>query len=160
MEKHVLNERLKRIEPLETLCQFCNSKHSTNMNLNYFVPLFKEQDRTNLVVYSSVKFKQISVGIPRCAYCYKIHSETKVKTWAISLLAGAILTVMGFYMWGPYGVFSFIGFFMAALLTPMFITDVIIKKKGILPPQEGAKKDVLVQDFVISGWSLTQPSPR
>lgn len=73
-DTHVLNERLKRLEPITTKCQFCNNNHSTAMNDNYFVPVFKVQDRTNVIVYSSVKFSKLLIGIPRCNGCRDIQS--------------------------------------------------------------------------------------
>lgn len=161
MEKHVLNERLKRIEPVETLCQFCNRKHSEDMNSNYFVPLFRVEDRTYLVVYSSVKFKKIFIGIPRCSDCKKVHNDTNIYPWAISFIAGLFFIILSFFFLGLlYGLYSMVIILTIAIITPLILVDRILKKKGVLRRKEAVKKDALVQDLVINGWSLTQPSPR
>ena len=160
MESHVLNEQLKRLEPKETLCRFCNERHSEKMDRNYFAPVFKEVDRTELVVYSSVKFKKIEIGIPRCNHGFVIHTGSSFNGWLIGLGICTVLAILGFIIFGIFGFFSFIVCFVLAFITPFFISDMLVKKKGILTEKDGAKKEPLVQEFVISGWSMTQPSPR
>ncbi len=155
---HVLNEQKKRLEPIERKCSYCGVNNFDEMDDNYFVPLFKEKDRTNIIVYRSVKFSKILIGIPRCKMCLEIHqSAARVATyyaWGIGI-AVLILTILmgGFWFFG--GVLSciFIGVF-----TPILIKNKIATKKGILTELEGAKQNELVQDFVINGWSFTQPS--
>ncbi len=65
MNMYSFNQETKRLEPSETLCQYCETEHSTDMEDNYFIPMFQEVDRTNVIVYRNVKFKKIPVGIPR-----------------------------------------------------------------------------------------------
>ncbi|MFL5730604.1 MAG: hypothetical protein ACJ75J_14045 [Cytophagaceae bacterium] len=130
------------------------------MDRNYFMPVFKVEDRTELIVYSSVKFKQLKVGIPRCNQCFVLHSKSSFNSWIISLVTGTVLAISGFLLWGIFGIFSLIACFVFALVAPMFIADILVKRAGILPKKEGAMKDKLVQELVISGWSLNAPSAR
>ncbi|WP_018343682.1 hypothetical protein [Cytophaga aurantiaca] len=157
---HIFNEKLKRFEPIETSCQFCNKRSSDKMDRNYFVPVFREEDRTDIIVYSSVKFKKVLIGIPRCTQCFVIHQKSVYNSWIISVLTGIVCSVLGFVFLGLYGVFVLIPAFVLSIVAPMLIDSVLIRKKGILTPKDGAMKDPLVQDLVISGWSLNQPSPR
>jgi hypothetical protein len=159
-DRYTLNDKLKRIEPNETLCQFCNKRHSDKMDRNYFAPLFSIQDRTELIVYSSVKFKKIMIGIPRCNQCYVTHKESSFNAWGSSLVAGFVLIVLGFAILGLYGFFSMIACFVLAFVAPIFLVDFLVRRKGILTEKEGTMKDPLVRDMVIAGWSLNQPTPR
>ncbi len=159
-KEYIFNEQLKRIEPKDTLCQFCNQRHSEKMDRNYFVPLFKVSDRTELIVYSSVKFNKMLIGIPRCNQCFVIHKEESVKAWGISLISAIVLIILGFVIFDIGGLF--ISFFLSIILViiaPILLTDFLINRKGILTEQDGAKKDPLLRDMIISGWSLIQPSP-
>jgi len=160
MEKYTVNEVNKRIEPKETLCQFCNKRHSDKMDRNYFAPIFSIQDRTELIVYSSVKFKKIMIGIPRCNQCFVVHKQSSFNAWTASLVGGLALAVLGFVLFGFYGIFTMIGCFVLAFITPIFLVDYLIKRRGILTEKEGTMKDPLVRDMVIAGWSLNQPTPR
>lgn len=159
-DKYIFNEQRKRIEPKETLCQFCNQKHSEKMDRNYFVPLFKVKDKTELIIYSSVKFNKILIGIPRCNQCFVIHKQKSANAWGISIISAVVLIILGFVFLGIFGWFVLIAIFISAIILPMFLKDFLIQKTGILTEQDGAKKDFLVRDMVISGWSLTAPSPR
>jgi hypothetical protein len=42
---YIFNKERKRLEPTETKCQYCETGNSTSMEDNYFIPLFKENDR-------------------------------------------------------------------------------------------------------------------
>jgi len=157
--KHYVNDVLKRLEPFDKACQYCGQGNSEDMNENFFVPVFKEQDRTNIVVYRSVKYKKILIGIPRCHSCLEIHNSAgnKAKLWAwvgavvvfiLCLLTGAPFVIIA-------GIFLLIfgGFFGSHLLEKQFVRD-----RGILTKLDGAKENETVQEFIIQGWSFTQPS--
>jgi hypothetical protein len=158
-DKYVLNKELKRIEPKDTLCQFCGQRHSTEMNRNYFAPLFKVKNRFTLIVYNSVRFDKILIGIPRCNQCYVIHQGNSYKGWIISLVSATVLIVLGFVTLGKWGIFPAPFLPAIAILTAPLLTDFLVKRERILSKKEGTKRDPLVRDMVILGWSLTQPSP-
>lgn len=155
---HTFNPTLKRLEPTETKCVYCEMESSTNMDDNYFVPLFKENDRTNIIVYRSVKYKKIPVGIPRCKTCQTIHEEARNRATVISVSVAAAFVILCFLIWGIYGIFAifagiFIGFGGAAYLEGRFV-----REKGIFTRIDGAKRNDAVQELVIAGWSFTQPT--
>ncbi len=158
IDTHILNERLKRLEPKETKCTFCKNAYSTKMNDNYFVPIFKERDRTNIIVYSSVKFSKILIGIPRCISCREIHTASVKKSNLIAVVFSLSTIILSFLIFGPYGFYGifiglFIGFGGSYFLTKKFVSD-----KGILNPKEGAQQDKTTQLFIMGGWTFNQPT--
>ena len=157
--EYIFNERKKRLEPPETKCTYCKSGSSKSMEENYFVPVYNVMDRTNIIVYSSVKYKKISIGIPRCSNCYKIH-DSAIGIASLYCWGGGLLILLIFVI--SCGVFDglIFGIFPCLLIgtmVPMFIKNIFITNKGIPTEIEGAKKNELVKDFIIQGWSLSQP---
>jgi hypothetical protein len=154
------NEQLKRFEPLEKKCSYCVEKNeNSSIDTAYYVTLYKEQDRTNVVVYRSVKFQKISIGITRCQSCKNFHvvagGTSKIYAW----IGAVVLFILCIVFMGYVGIL--VGFFVA-LLTGLFGSHFLEKKlvedKGIFTELEGAKTNTVVQELVISGWSLTQPT--
>lgn len=152
------NKEKKRLEPSGTKCQYCEIEHSTNMEDNYFVPLFKENDRTNIIVYRSVKYSKIPVGIPRCKSCMSIHQEaagrSALTAWGIAF--GVV--VFSLIIWGISGIFSILVALLIGFGGTHLIQNKIIREKGIFSKMDGAKRNQAVQELVIEGWSFTQPS--
>jgi len=159
---HVLNERLKRIEPTSKKCTFCLDGTTEKVNDAYFVPIFKENDRTNIVVYRSVKYSKINIGIPRCAGCRAIHESAKKKAWPIALVAA--LSILAFVVYNFlefHPIVSVILFFVAGIAGfggYAYLTNYFTHKAGIHTLKVGAESDALIQDFLMKGWSLKQPS--
>jgi len=157
---HNFNERLKRFEPIDKKCSYCDDKsENTSAQSAYYQALFKEQDRTNIVVYRSVKFQKLQIGIPRCAECMKIHENCK----SISVLCGfglAFLSIaLGALLFGLVGGFIglLIGIF-AGVFGQEKIEDHFVVTKGIFTRRDAAEANSVVQTFVLSGWSFTQPT--
>jgi hypothetical protein len=159
LQKHTLNERLKRLEPIDTKCCYCSVANSTRMNDNYFVPVFKVQDRTNIIVYSSVKFSKLLIGIPRCASCKEIHQSAVRKANVIAIISAIVVLVLCSMIWGFFGGVA--GVFLGCLTGfggSFFLTKKFVSDQGVLNLKEGAEQDETVQDFIIAGWSFTHPS--
>lgn len=159
---HVVNQQLKRIEPVSKKCSFCFNGTSQSMNDNYFVPVFKENDRTNIIVYRSVKYQKIDIGIPRCVDCKTIHQSAKTKALLISLVAAfAIVAFMVYNFLNFHAVIS-VGLLFLAGFTGfggyVYLQSVFACKAGISSLKDGAEGEALVQDFLMQGWSLKQPS--
>ena len=94
---HTLNERLKRIEPTSKKCSYCVNGQVEKLNSCYFVPIFKENDRTNIVVYRSVKYQTIKIGIPRCIDCFGVHEQSKNKALILSIFISIAIFAFGVY---------------------------------------------------------------
>ncbi|WP_276482616.1 hypothetical protein [Paraflavitalea pollutisoli] len=155
---HTFNPTLKRLEPTETQCVYCEMESSTHMDDNYFVPLFKENDRTNIIVYRSVKYNKVPVGIPRCKTCQAIHQEATSKAALIAWSVAVGFVILCFMIWGIYGIFAiFAGIFIGFGGT-VYMENKLVRDKGIFTKIDGAKRNDAVQELVIAGWSFTQPT--
>lgn len=161
-QTHVVNERLKRIEPVSKKCSFCYNGTSQSMHDNYFVPVFKENDRTNIIVYRSVKYQKIDIGIPRCADCKAIHQKAKIKASVIAVIAAlAVLAFMIYNFLNFHAVISVALLFLSAATGfggYVYLHNVFTRKAGINTLKESTEADALVQDFLKQGWTLKQPS--
>jgi hypothetical protein len=155
---YILNKEKKRLEPSETKCQYCEVEHSTNMEENYFVPLFKENDRTNIIVYRSVKYSKIPVGIPRCRTCLEIHqqstSKASLQAWGIA----AAIVVLSFIIWGIGGIFAIIAGIFIGFLGTGYLESKIVRDRGIFTKKQGAERNPAVQELILDGWTFTQPT--
>ncbi len=159
IQSHHLNNKRKRLEPKETLCTFCQKEHSKNMDKNYFCPIFQLKDRTNLLVYRSVQFNKLHIGIPRCEGCQAIHDSSYFYGLTLSILITAILGGLFYLQYGIYVIFYLVfGPAFILVLGPQFFANIFTKQKNILNKKEGAKKDLLVIEMLRNGWSLTQPN--
>jgi hypothetical protein len=74
--------------------------------------------------------------------------------WGVAIA----VVILSFAIWGIFAIFSIfagiiIGFGGAELLQTKLVKD-----KGIYTKTDGAKQNEAVQDLVINGWSLKQPS--
>jgi hypothetical protein len=155
---YTLNKEKKRLEPTETKCQYCEVEHSSNMEENYFIPLFKENDRTNIIVYRSVKYSKIPVGIPRCRTCLEIHEQAAKKAALQAWGIGAGIIILSWMMGGgPAAIGTVIGILIGLFGTNYFQKRIVFNK-GIFNKKEGAERNPVVQELILDGWTFTQPT--
>jgi hypothetical protein len=155
---YIFNEQQKRLDPLEKKCAFCNKAQVENVADCYFAPVFMTKDRTYLVVYSSVKYAKILIGIPRCRSCKKIHENAKVKATILSIIAGIAIAVLGVMsMSVPLVLVGFFGGVFTAVFGSMYGKHWFATQKGIKALNEAAQENELIKKFLSSGWSLKQP---
>jgi hypothetical protein len=158
-DKHVFNERLKRLEPVDKKCYYCAEEECEQVNDCYFVPLFKEQDRTNIVVYRSVKYSKVLVGIPRCKKCLALHQSLQRKATYYSIGIGLAISLLGFLMFESFGqILSVIIGIIVGAVSYKPLANSFIDRAGILNQEEGAHTSETVQAFVNGGWTFTQPA--
>ncbi|WP_289663683.1 hypothetical protein [Flavobacterium panacagri] len=162
IDNYSFNEHHKRFEPYETKCTYCGENHMKTMNDCYFVPLFVTNDRTNIVVYRSVKYSKILIGIPRCSSCKAIHEQSASKSqWitaglvilAISLLAYNFMLLSPFVVVGGFFALIFGAIYGSKKMTESFVVG-----HDIYTLQDGAETNEVVRDLIVAGWSFTQPS--
>ena len=163
LKSHIYNEHLKRLEPTDSKCMFCNNGYSQNMDDNVFIPLFKENDRTNVIVYCSVEFSKISVGASTCPNCNKIHHTAEL--FSFLLVIGIIICIVGlmYLLIDSIGVIGLIGVGLGTSLLLLLIgapllRKIFLKQKGILNWQDGLKKYKIVQYLLFDGWTFNQPT--
>lgn len=155
---YIFNKERKRLEPTETTCQYCGMGNSTSMEDNYFIPLFKENDRTNVIVYRSVKYNKLPVGVPRCRDCRSIHALAAGRAAQIAWGIAIAVVILIFAIWGIFGIFGIFAGIIIGFGGTALLQDKLVKDKGIYTKLEGAKQNEAVQDLVINGWSLKQPT--
>lgn len=157
-EKYHFNERLNRLEPTETKCLYCRKKEMNSLNSCHFINLYNEQKRTNVVVYRSVKFSKILIGVPRCESCKSIHEKSREKANNYSIVIGIILIFLAIIIFSFSAIFISILIIAVLLFSKIPLINMFIRNENILIELEGAKKVDLIKDFIIDGWSFTQPS--
>ncbi len=159
MENHVLNENLKRLEPISKECAYCGHGTVTNIDECYYGSLFKVNDRTNIIVYSSVKYSKIEIGVPRCSECAEIHGSAGGSALVISFLLGILIFVLSFIFLEGFAIFIVI---LVTVIVGIFFNssyeDHLIEKKGIQTAQIGFLKEDTVRMFMAMGWSTAQPT--
>lgn len=156
---YIFNEEKKRLEPTETKCQYCEVEHSTNMEHNHFISLYKENDRTNIIVYRSVSYKELPVGIPRCKSCFHIHSDAETRAARIAWGAALSIGVLSLLVWDTWGMFSLLGGVVIGFAADYFLRAKLVRDKGIYSKLEGAKQNEAVQRLIVSGgWSFSPPT--
>jgi hypothetical protein len=155
---HIFNKERKRLEPTITKCQYCEMENSTSMEDNYFIPLFKENDRTNVIVYRSVKYSKVPVGIPRCSSCKSIHILAAGRAAQIAWSIAIAVVLLIFAIWGIWGIFGIFAVIIIGFGGTNVIQNKLVRDKGIYTKLDGAKQNEAVQDLVINGWSFTQPT--
>ncbi|MDE3248592.1 MAG: hypothetical protein KGO82_08040 [Bacteroidota bacterium] len=156
-DKHVFNERLNRLEPVDRKCYYCAEEECEQVDDCYFVPLFKEKDKTNIAEYNAVKYSKVLVGIPRCKKCMALHQSLRRKAsyYAVGIaLSGSLLGILTFESFGA--IVSVITGMIAGALSYKPLANGFIDKAGILNQEEGAHTSETVQDFVNGGWRFTQ----
>lgn len=158
-DKHVFNEKLHRLEPVDKKCYYCEEADCEQVNDCYFVPLFKEPDKTNIVLYPSAKYSKVLVGIPRCKKCLALHQSLQRKATYYSIGIGLAIAMLGVLMFESWGrVLSMIMGVVVGIVSYRPLANGFIDKAGILNQQEGAHTNETVQAFVNGGWKFTQPA--
>lgn len=163
IEKYTFNELFKRFEPIEVNCSYCGLSAMDNIDDCYFLPLYVKKDSTNLIVYRSVKFAKILIGIPRCIKCKKIHFDAKKKAAIISLSFAIALFAISLYNMITIGpVFTAIGVLLA-LIGGFYANEKLqeryVVEKDIYTWRDGAETNYIIRDLIISGWSFEPPTP-
>jgi hypothetical protein len=160
MENYKLNEAKKRLEPLSVQCEFCAEGKVTDINDCHYAALYKEADRTNIIVYRSVKYSKIDVGIPRCNACKDIHETAQGRATFTSWMVAIGYLALMFLLFNVVAAL-FLGLF-GAILGGLFLNDYLkkdfINKKDIYNEKDGESSNEMVQDLILMNWSLQPPS--
>jgi len=134
---------------------------------NYFIPLFKENDRTNVVVYRSVKFSKILVGVSRCPHCQKIHQDStlhaRIYAWGLAVILSVISIIVSLKIDSILGTIGIVlvpmlFLILIGLLGSTLLENVLAKQKGILTKKDGVKRYEIIRAFLSDGWSFNPPT--
>ena len=170
MGTHVFNEQKKRLDPIDNTCMCCGKNFSIGEKSNFYIPIFKEKDRTNVIVYRNVKFQRLNIGVSRCPACKEKHKRIQPLSILVGLLVGL----------GAAGLSLGLGWLLAEFFNLMFIFIVFVAlgvglgiflgfsfyyrqlnkmsiKSGILSERDAASQYELVQSLLNDGWTFDQP---
>lgn len=156
-EGYDFNEKEKRLEPHEKLCVYCSNNYSDGNTTNHIQSIYKELDRTNIVVYRSVKYNKLDVGIPRCVSCKKIHDTAESNALIICFMLALVSIILGFMIWGLYGVLAFVIAPALSVLLYFYLKRYFVEHKGLQTPSDGSLQVELIKRFTKNGWSITKP---
>jgi hypothetical protein len=157
VEKFIFNERLKRLEPKEIKCFFCREQNMDNINDCLFVPIYRPINKLNIIIYRSVKFNKLPVGVPRCKSCLEIHETSKKKakiySWSI-----ALAICLFFCLFQPFGfVIGLMSIGFTVLILNDYIPGKLIQKKDIFTIKDAGELDESIQELIAAGWLLEAP---
>lgn len=168
---HIFNEQEKRMEPIDNTCMCCGKDHSTGEKDNFYITLYKEKDRTDLVVYRNVKYNYIDIGVARCPKCKEIQKKVKRNTVLCNIAVGlgfaALLFSFGIILinsmsWIIVGGIIIVAGLVAAIrisLSDSFdFEEKLCKKTGILSKKEAAQQYKIVQELLENKWGFEPPS--
>jgi len=156
---YTFNDTLKRFEPEEKKCSYCTQGHAQGCDSAYYAPIYKVESKTNIVIYRSVQYNKVLLGIPRCTSCAGIHKGTRVKTAVYVMAILVAITGLGYWLGDIGGAFA--GFIIAGVAAGVgFITleSRLVEGNGILTLEDGARNNLIVKSFLTGGWSLTPPT--
>jgi hypothetical protein len=158
LSKYNYNESLNRFEPKEKRCGYCFQNESENINNYDFIKLYKVKDRTNFVIYRSLKYEEMEIGISRCNTCVEFHEEASRKSPILKYAAYMLILI---FVLPAFGVKVFIvGISLSVVL--FFVLHKYATKKNNpkerLTLKQGITSNETIQDLVISGWIFDKPS--
>ncbi len=161
-EKYVINETLKRIEPLEKKCSYCRKKEMTFMDSCFFQTLFFKQKTSNYLIVRKVNFNKVSIGVPRCEPCKSIHDGANGKAQKYILIAAGIILILPFLFSFSFsdlqdGIIPAIIVLIVGFYYKNYIAEKIVFRTDILDEKVGAQYSVIVQEFLNEGWQYEQP---
>lgn len=158
---HVFNEENKRLEPVDNICVFCGERRSEHPEDNIYMPLYKESDRLNVVVYRKVSYKKIDIGLARCPHCKGIHQKQKNLTWVYTIIGGILAMVLLSIFTNETILSILLGIAISAfiwLIVRAILEKSISRREKILTKQEAAAKYPIVQTLLAEGWTFDQPT--
>lgn len=166
METHIFNEQKRRLEPQNSMCVFCGERHIRDVNDSCYLTLYKENARTNLLVYRNVKFSKINVGASRCKYCKEIHDKVKIKSLLLTVFTHLIVIGLAVLlisqMTGVCIIFGILLLFINIGLMAMqtvyrLFENIVIKQYKVLTKRDGLKLYPIVQELLNDGFTFEEP---
>lgn len=136
-------------------CWFCNNRIG-NDSYAFQRNLYNEVQRTNILIYSSVKFIYKEIAIPRCKECFDIHVQASNMFWLVLFCIILIGFVLRFNLiesnWCV--VISIItGYLIAKILRRSYI---ILKDIKFFSNSEISGYPI-IHDYLNDGWTFSKP---
>lgn len=169
MESHVFNERLKVLQPVDKTCMCCGKNLSTGKD-DYYQLFYKEDGRTNIVVFRSVSYREIGIGVSHCHECKMIQKKAKTQSIfrgygmglgiiLVTSLIGCLLMRTNLYE--AVGIILILVGILAGWIVGRMLykrsKSKICKQHGILPVEEAMMNYELVGKLLDEGWTTKMP---
>lgn len=145
------------LEPVDSKCIYCNNEYSQKKSDNYFVYLYKEQNRVSSLFFKEVKYQEFVLEASRCPNCLKIHKDARLKAM---LTAGGIEFVIMYVSAYWMSVLWIIGVIISGLImfqVALWLEKIFVRRKGILTKHDGASKYETVRALFRHGWTFERP---
>lgn len=158
LPKYNYNEGLKRFEPKEKRCSYCFKNESQNINNYDFIKLYKVNDRTNFIIYRSLQYEQIEIGISRCNECVEFHQDASRKS---PILKYAVYILILIFVLPVFGLKTFVIGITLSILLFYYLHKRSLKNKKPserLTLKQGITSNETIQNLVFSGWIFDKPS--
>ncbi len=159
MESHVYNERTATFETTISTCFCCNKRNASNSS-KFIAQIFKENDRSNHIIYRSVSFGEIKIEIPRCLRCKVIQLLGNLITFLGGLTIAISIAVFIFLYFKDNGLMAIIGIFLiffGIIKGGSFLKNIYHKIIGVDRIEKIVNNLPIVQEFLKHGWSTDTP---
>lgn len=131
------------------LCWFCE-KNPPSAGAALRKPVYRLVERRNAVVIKQIKYRVLSVDIPRCTNCARVHKKARRALWW-PICIGAVL---GFPGAAP-GLIIVAGL---GLLIGYYWQKRILKKNKTKPASNTVLSEhPALSGLIAEGWKLSKP---
>lgn len=169
METHVYNEQKKCFDPIDNRCMCCGKGFSHGENDNFYIRLYKPKDWKNTLLYRSVEYHWINIGVARCANCKRIQKKAILYSLLYALGIGLGIAIIGVVMVFALDmrtlgmaviVLGIIASILLGLSKSVDREAEYLEKKGVLSKEHAVQEYEEVAKLVREGWSFEEPSPE
>jgi hypothetical protein len=159
MEDFIFNKREKRLEPKFKQCAFCKHDSVSDMDDCHYMPIYKNAKSTNLIVYRSIEYSQIDIGVPRCNSCSKKHEHTDLKAIITTIILATPIFGIS-YLFRNNSTIHVVSFFIGLMVVGLgvpFLRYYYLTKTNFQNGLDEAVENDTLKDFLLLGWSLNHP---
>ena len=155
LQKQNRQEREKRTE----ICYYCK-KNIANIQFSPIKTFYKETGRSYFPK-RKILYQTITISIPRCEKCYKIHNGGAFIFMILPIVSFALLgLILGLTIWSMWMLCILAGGFFGGIIGS-FLSFL---DKSIIAKESGVKMETDISDFdpirtlFKNNWSCTKPS--
>ncbi len=158
LEAYLHNYKLNRLEPLDSRCCFCHRNESETEDSHYYIKLYKVNNRIRLLVYNSIKYSSINIGVARCKKCFEIHPKARIISNIYAWVVAIVVALIFVFIFNPMS--SIVGFmigFFIGYTSSIYVEEKIFLKHDILSINKGTKNIAKVTQYLLEGWTIEKP---
>jgi hypothetical protein len=157
-DKYHFNQQEKQLEPIETSCWYCGKADSATYETNYYQKLYRPHKSGNLIIVRWTTYKELTIGVPRCATCNDIHENASLNTALYITVAIVAISAPFAWLLGTISIAVVVVLGLIGLFSYETIKEKLMAKKGVASPLSGALQDPTVALFLEDGWTIVPPT--